>query len=225
MFPAYFACLPGDQAPAFEAFRKQKSCRTRSVQQPFFCANCMPAAFSRSAAHNHLAGLLTHTSGASPASLRSLLGFPMTGFRLCAQTRAYSAGRRLFSFPFPLSAYPKAPASRHKMAVSCYQIHYTVRSDICKVLSCGQACIFLQHLASLARDKAVSAFSKAHLPGQQGGNAAAHQDLARNVQLPRLARFVAAHAKRLLLRPPASTTVTSPVLSAGSVFFSFESVR
>ena len=116
--------------------------------------------------------------------------------------KAGSAGRRLFSFPFPLSAYPKAPASRHKMAVSCYQIHYTVRSDICKVLSCGQACIFLQHLASLARNKAVSAFSKAHLPGQQGGNAAAHQDLARNVQLPRLARFVAAHAKRLLLRPP-----------------------
>ena len=133
MFPAYFACLPGNQAPAFEAFRKQKSCRTQSVQQPFFCANCMPAAFSRSAAYNHLAGLLTHTSGASPASLRSLLGFPMTGFRLCAQTRAYSAGRRLFYFPFPLSAYSKAPASRHKMAVSYYQIHYTVRPDICKV--------------------------------------------------------------------------------------------
>ena len=76
MFPAYFACLPGDQAPAFEAFRKQKSCRTQSVQQPFFCANCMPAAFSRSAAHNHLAGLLTHTSGASPCVLAQPSRFP-----------------------------------------------------------------------------------------------------------------------------------------------------
>ncbi len=44
---------------------------------------------------------------------------PVGRMHPCGQTRAYSAGRRLLSFPFPLSAYLKAPASRHKLAVFC----------------------------------------------------------------------------------------------------------
>ena len=233
MFPAYFACLPRRPSPLSLKPSANKSCHTHNRCSSQFSAQtvCPPPLFPAAPHASHLAGLLTHTSGLPPRP-SSLLGFPndrLSPMRSdsCLQCRAAS-----FLLPVSLCPRTRKPASRHKIAVSCYQSHYTVRPDIYQVLSCGQACSFLQHLASLARQKTIS-------PPLRAPSSAPGGDGASPVTPPPLAfrflifLFLFQHTICFFLLPPPiiSPFFPSPQppprrgFSAGSVFFSFASVR
>ena len=128
------------------------------VRQPFFCTkHTRPPQIPRRCAH-HLVGILTHMSGAFSAPSRSLLGFPMAGFRQkrsdpCIQCRAASFLRApLFRRTYVLFSSVRVLSSprvqRQDGGILFFRIYYTFHTDICKapliasVDKDARACVF-----------------------------------------------------------------------------------